>query len=139
MDAERERAADWPHWPDRVNGPPRRDRLERRLFRDSEREAEFARAEETIRRVEEAAREKAVQMERLEEAIGQLNGSEPSERRKHLLFAWTPRGYALHEGIGEVPAVGRRLSVDGRGYAVAKQAGSPLPGDARRCAYLDPL
>jgi hypothetical protein len=139
MDVERERAADWPHWPDRGNCPPRRDRLERRLFRDSEREAEFARAEETLRRVEEAAREKAAQIERLEDAIGQLNGSEPSTPRRHLLFAWTPRGYTLHEGVGDVPGLGRRLSVDGRGYAVAKLARSPLPGDTRRCAYLDPL
>jgi hypothetical protein len=41
MDVEPERAADWPHWPDRENGPTRRDRLEQRLFRDSEREAEL--------------------------------------------------------------------------------------------------
>jgi hypothetical protein len=84
-------------------------------------------------------RDKAAQIERLEEAIAQLNGSEPAARTTHLLFAWTPRGYALQEGTGDVPAVGRRLSVEGRGYTVAKLARSPLPGDARRCAYLDPL
>src|SRR5262245_12304421 len=29
----------WPHWPERGNGTARRDRLELRLFRDTERQA----------------------------------------------------------------------------------------------------
>jgi hypothetical protein len=149
MDVERKRAADWPHWPDRGNGQKRRDRLERRLFRDSEREAEIAAASETIRRIEQAAAAKAAEVERLEAAVERLNGSaappapelepEPAvEKTGHLVFAWTPAGYSLHEHAGEIPEVGALVSVDGHEYAVAKLARSPLPGDERRCAYLEP-
>jgi hypothetical protein len=137
MDVERTRGADWPHWPDRGNGPTRRDRLERRLFRDSEREAEIARAQETIRRIEQAAATKAAEIDRLEEALG--IEPEPEVIGDHLLFAWTPLGYALHEGLGGVPDVGSRVRVNGHEYEVVKLARSPLPGDERRCAYLEPL
>jgi len=153
MDVERKRAADWPHWPDRGNGHQRRDRLERRLFRDSEREAEIAAASETIRRIEQAAAAKAAEVERLEAAVEQLNGSAPLpepvpepelapapevDKVGYLVFAWTPAGYSLHESAGDVPEIGSLVSVDGQEYAVAKLARSPLPGDERRCAYLEP-
>jgi hypothetical protein len=151
MDVDRKRGADWPHWPDRGNGPTRRDRLERRLFRDSEREAEIAAASETLRRIEQATAAKAAEVERLEAA---LNGhapppepepapesaSEPEpDAATYLVFAWTPAGYALHDGLGAVPAVGARFRVNGHEYEVAKLARSPLPGDERSCAYLEPL
>jgi hypothetical protein len=142
MDVERTRGVDWPHWPDRGNGPTRRDRLERRLFRDSEREAEIARAQETIGRIERAAAEKAAEIDRLEQVLGDPSPApepEPEVRGDHVLFAWTPSGYALHDGLGQIPAVGSRLRVNGHEYAVAKLARSPLPGDERRCAYLEPL
>ena len=147
MDVERKRGADWPHWPDRGNGPNRRDRLERRLFRDSEREAEIAAASETIRRIEQAAAAKAAEVERLEAAVKQLNGSVPVllpgpepevEKAGYLVFAWTPGGYALHERTGDLPEIGALVSVNGNEYAVAKLARSPLPDDERRCAYLEP-
>jgi hypothetical protein len=114
------------------------DRLERRLFRNSEREAELRQAQEAIRQIELAAAEKAAEIDRLEHAIGQLNGSE-SKLCSHLLFTWTPNGYALHEGEGELPVVGGHVSVNGHEYAVVKLARSPLPGDTRRCAFLEPL
>ena len=145
MDLERTRGADWPHWPDRENGPTRRDRLERRLFRDSEREAEIAAASETLRRIEQAAAVKAAEVERLEQALGIAPEPKPEPEPEpevigdHLLFAWTPNGYALHDGLGDVPAVGSRVNVNGHEYAVVKLARSPLPGDERRCAYLEPL
>lgn len=148
MDLERKRGADWPHWPDRGNGPTRRDRLERRLFRDSEREAEIAAASETIRKIERAAAAKAAEIERLEAAVARLDGVEapPAPEPQvaetavtHLVFVWTPRGYVLGDGFGRVPELGARVAVDGREYAVAKLAGSPLPDDERRCAYLEPL
>jgi hypothetical protein len=160
MDVERKRGADWPHWPERGNGPQRRDRLERRLFRDSEREAEIAAASETIRRIEQAAAAKAAEVERLAAAVEQLNGSAPTEpepepfleaepdveptpepeveKTGYLVFAWTPGGYTLHENSGRVPEVGALMSIDGHEYAVAKLSRSPLPGDERRCAYLEP-
>jgi len=141
MDVDRKRGADWPHWPDRGNGPTRRDRLERRLFRDSEREAEIAAASETLRRIEQAAAAKAAEVDRLEQAVGRLNGNgavpaEAEAEATYLVFVWTPRGYALRDCPGDVPDVGSRLQVNGNEYAVAKLARSPLPGDGRRCAYL---
>jgi hypothetical protein len=150
MDVERKRAANWPHWPNRGDGPTRRDRLERRLFRDSEREAELAQAHETIRRIEEAADAKAAEVERLEQELARVEHDaapepepepdpEPAVIGDFLLFAWAPHGYALHQGCGDPPAVGSRLLVNGHDYAVSKLARSPLPGDERRCAYLEPL
>lgn len=54
----------------------------------------------------------------------------------HLLFISTPRGYELAEREGQPPAVGDEVEVDGRRLRVSKIALSPLPGDARSCAYL---
>jgi hypothetical protein len=62
-------------------------------------------------------------------------GSEGS----HLLFVTKPTGYELAERDGEPPAAGSRVEVEGdSAYMVTKVAASPLPGDARRCAYLVP-
>lgn len=148
MDVERKREADWPHWPDRGNGPARRDRLERRLFRDSEREAELEQARATIQRIEQAAAAKAVQIQRLERAVKGMDGApEPEPERApepeqvaatYLVFVGTPGGYALQAAWGDVPPVGGRISVEGVEHVVAKLGRSPLPGDARRCAYLEP-
>ena len=165
MDVDRKREADWPHWPGRDSRPPRRDRLERRLFRDSEREAELEQANAAIRRLEEAAAAKAAQIERLEHAVEQVDGpkdpepapepeqepqaeSEPGPEPEpepepepdgpaYLVFAGTPQGYALHEQRGDAPSPGSRVTVDGVEYVVAKLVRSPLPADDRRCVYLD--
>jgi hypothetical protein len=155
MDVDRKREADWPHWPDRGNGPARRDRLERRLFRDSEREAELEQAHAAIRRLEEATAAKAAQVRRLERTVERFDGPEAPEPgpepepepelalerapagAAHLVFAWTPQGYALHEQQGDAPAPGSRVTVNGVEYVVAKLVRSPLPADDRRCAYLD--
>jgi hypothetical protein len=168
MDVDRKRPADWPHWPERGNGSSRRDRLERRLFRDTEREAELIRAQEAIRQIEQAAAEKAAEIERLEQAVAGSENVEPEamapepepepesepepvvepepeppeaqpEVGAFLVFVGTPNGYALLESEGDAPAAGNRLNVDGIDYAVAKLGRSPLPGDSRRCAYLQPL
>jgi hypothetical protein len=56
----------------------------------------------------------------------------------HLLFVWKPSGYELREREGEPPEPGSELEEDGTRMVVAKVAPSPLPGDARRCAYLQP-
>ena len=57
----------------------------------------------------------------------------------HVLFVWTPNGYSLHERDGEPPAVGSEIEEQDGRFVVTKVAGSPLPGDGRRCAYLQPV
>lgn len=56
--------------------------------------------------------------------------------RRHLLFVWKATGYELAEQDGEPPAVGQQIEVGDVPYRVSKLGPSPLPGDARPCAYL---
>jgi hypothetical protein len=56
----------------------------------------------------------------------------------YVLFLWRPSGYELHEREGELPQVGSEVEEDGARFMVTKVAVSPLPGDSRRCAYLQP-
>ena len=59
---------------------------------------------------------------------------------KHLLFVWKATGYELHEREGELPTIGSVVEVDdGLRQEVNRLAPSPLPGDDRRAAYLQPL
>ena len=59
---------------------------------------------------------------------------------KHLLFVWKTTGYELHEREGELPSVGSVVEVDeGSRQEVNRLSPSPLPGDDRRAAYLQPL
>jgi hypothetical protein len=55
---------------------------------------------------------------------------------KYLLFIWKPTGYELHERDGELPAVGSVLDEENGRMLVTRVGPSPLPGDDRRCAYL---
>jgi hypothetical protein len=57
----------------------------------------------------------------------------------YVVFVWKTTGYELHERDGEPPQVGSELEEDGSRFTVTKLAPSPLPGDTRRCAYLQPL
>jgi hypothetical protein len=57
----------------------------------------------------------------------------------HLLFVSTTSGYELHERDGEAPAPGSEVEAGDRRFRVLKVAPSPLPGDRRACAYLQPL
>jgi hypothetical protein len=136
MDVDWKREADWPHWPGRDGQPAGRERFERRLFRDSELDAELERTQATIRQLEAAAAAKAVEVEELEHAVGKTYGHAPSAT--HLVFLWTPHGYGLDVADGPAPRVGARVPVDGVERLVAKLGPSPLPGDERRCAYLEP-
>ena len=141
MEIDRKREADWPHWPGRGASPDRNDRLERRLFRDSELDDEIRRTQDTIRQLELAAAAKAAEIEELEHAVAQTkgtNGAHAPAAVTHLVFVWTPHGYGLDVADGPAPAVGARVSVGGVDRVVAKLGRSPLPGDGRRCAYLGP-
>jgi hypothetical protein len=57
----------------------------------------------------------------------------------YLLFISKPTGYELREREGELPAVGEEVEEGKDRLRVSKLAPSPLPGDQRRCAYLQPL
>jgi hypothetical protein len=64
-------------------------------------------------------------------------GEDRVPRVKHLLFVWKPTGYELHERDGELPQVGAVVEEEDLGRMVVTRIGpSPLPGDDRRCAYL---
>lgn len=59
---------------------------------------------------------------------------------KHLLFVWKTTGYELAERDGEPPSVGSVIDVEeGLRMEVNRVSPSPLPGDNRRCAYLQPV
>lgn len=63
-----------------------------------------------------------------------------STPQKYLLFVWKSSGYELHEQEGEPPSVGSVVELDDGGrQEVNRVAPSPLPGDDRRAAYLQPL
>jgi hypothetical protein len=56
---------------------------------------------------------------------------------KHLLFVSKPSGYELVERDGEAPAPGAEIELEeGVRFMVSKIGPSPLPNDARPCAYL---
>jgi len=56
----------------------------------------------------------------------------------HVLFVSTPNGYELHEREGDPPPAGAEIEQQNTRFVVTKVAASPLPGDGRRCAYLQP-
>lgn len=64
---------------------------------------------------------------------------ENGHRPTHLRFVWTANGYELRERDGDVPALGEEVEEGAERLRVTKVAPSPLPGDLRRCAYLQPL
>jgi hypothetical protein len=58
---------------------------------------------------------------------------------RYLVFVWKPSGYELQEREGELPVPGDEVEENGGRLTVSKVAPSPLPGDSRRCVYLQPL
>ena len=57
----------------------------------------------------------------------------------YLVFVWSATGYTLQERHGELPEVGSEVEDESGRFRVTKVAPSPLPGDGRRCAYLQPF
>ena len=45
----------------------------------------------------------------------------------------------LAEGVGDAPAAGTEIEQGDRRFQVVRVAPSPLPGDDRICAYLQPV
>jgi hypothetical protein len=56
----------------------------------------------------------------------------------HLLFLSKSSGYELAERDGDPPAPGSSVEDGEKTFRVSKLAPSPLPGDDRVCAYLEP-
>ena len=54
-----------------------------------------------------------------------------------VLFVPTTAGYRLATPDGIVPKPGERLRVDEEWYRVLRLGPSPLPGDRRRCVFLE--
>ncbi len=61
--------------------------------------------------------------------------SEP-EPAFHLRLFPQPAGYALTESPGPPPRAGERVEVNDKRFCVARVGRSPLPDDARPCAFL---
>ena len=57
----------------------------------------------------------------------------------YLLFISKPSGYELRERDGDPPGLGEEVDEGETRLRVVKVAPSPLPGDSRRCVYLQPL
>jgi hypothetical protein len=54
----------------------------------------------------------------------------------YLLFVSKPTGYELRERDGELPQVGTVVDEEEGRMMVTRIGPSPIPGDDRRCAYL---
>jgi chromosome segregation ATPase len=55
----------------------------------------------------------------------------------HIVFRPGASGYELAERPGPAPKVGMVEDIDGERFFVTRTGRSPLPADARRCAYLE--
>lgn len=54
-----------------------------------------------------------------------------------VAFVDSPAGYRLRVNHGPPPSRGAAVELGGVGYRVLRLGPSPLPGDRRRCAYLE--
>ncbi len=62
-----------------------------------------------------------------------------ADSQQHLLFVSKPSGYELAERDGEAPQIGTAVEEGETRFVVTRVAPSPLPGDDRVCAYLQPV
>ena len=69
----------------------------------------------------------------------ELSAASCESHARHLLFVPTTHGYELVEQDGDTPVAFDELALDGFEdvFRVIKVAHSPLPADARLCAYLE--
>jgi chromosome segregation ATPase len=80
-------------------------------------------------------------LEHAERAYGEPSDMPPDEREalvsEHLLFVSGLR-YRIVAASGPAPRPGATVDVDGEPHRVLRVGVSPLPDDARRCAYVQP-
>jgi signal peptidase I len=127
----------------------RESELERRLAAVSAAE-ERLRARERQLGAREAANDRAeaalaaaraditAESQHLAEAQGAAEPPPPPEEAAvHLVFMPGAQGYTLVERAGPAPPLGTLLAgPEGPTFVVTRVARSPLPGDGRRCAYV---
>jgi hypothetical protein len=115
----------------------RRAAVERREAAAAEREAALEQAAAELRDREL----RLADAERTSATAAPLQLSPPSaagpEAPGHLLYL-ADGGYRIAERDGRVPGVDALVEVDGRAFVVVRVTRSPLPGDLRACAYLEP-
>ena len=113
----------------------RRAAVERREETATEREAalEQAAADLRDRELELAERERSAAVV---SDLAPPAAPEP-EAATHLLYV-ARDGWQLVERDGPVPPLDAAVEVDGVALVVARVGHSPLPGDPRACAYLEP-
>jgi hypothetical protein len=85
--------------------------------------------------------------QRLAEAEAELQEGAPTPANEEptpaaheeetVLFVPSPAGYRLLLRSGPLPEIGDEIGVSGGRLVVVKVGASPLPGDRRRCAYLE--
>jgi hypothetical protein len=68
--------------------------------------------------------------------LSRLRGVSQDQRSGYLLFVPSSQGYRLEERDGQAPERDARVEVDGAAFVVSRVGASPLPLDARPCAYL---
>jgi hypothetical protein len=106
----------------------RRAAVERREQAASELEAALAEAAAALR---ERQRESADS----DSGIGQ-EPHEPGPKAHRLFLGIAP--YRFLDRDGPAPAAGDTLEVEGAAFVVTRVGRSPVPGDERPCAYLEP-
>ena len=92
----------------------------------------------------------ATLIERVVELVDAVGGTEPapvaeqadpavapSGEELWLAFVPSPHGYRLLELRSAAPQRGGVLELDDGLYRVVRVSPSPLPGDSRRCAYVE--
>lgn len=57
----------------------------------------------------------------------------------HVRFIASPAGYSLYDSDEHCPGTGELVAIAGSHFLVARSGRSPLPGDARPCAFLVPV
>src|SRR5262249_16192474 len=70
-----------------------------------------------------------------EQALAVAARPMPVDASSHVLFV-PGDGYSLVEEAGAAPAPGTSLELAGQHYVVLRLGASPLPDDARTCAFL---
>ena len=99
--------------------------------------AELAARDDAITRLRMELSELRVQVLATEDGSGETSVETATD---HVVFVSGPSSYGLLLREGRVPEMGSEIvlndSAEGR-YRVSKVGPSPLPGDRRRCAFLE--